>query len=162
RQLNPTVTPGLEAIVSKCLEPDPARRYQSAADLRADLERHRTGQPLRHVRVPSVRERLTKWVRRHPRLTSNLTLMTAAGMLVGLCAAGLYARGVRLERYQAAEASRGVDDDLKVARYMLSARPADPQAVGTGVAYCEAALARYGLPGDEAWEHRPAFRALPA
>src|SRR5262249_40465173 len=63
RTLNPGVSPGLEAIVRKCLEPDPARRYQTAADLREDLERHRTGQPLRHVRVPSVRERLTKWAR---------------------------------------------------------------------------------------------------
>src|SRR5262249_49583638 len=49
RTINPSVTPGLEAIVRKCLEPDPERRYASATDLREDLELHRTHQPLRHV-----------------------------------------------------------------------------------------------------------------
>src|SRR5437763_10936801 len=47
----------------KCLHPDPARRYQAAADLRDDLDRHRTDQPLRHARVPSVRERDRKSTR---------------------------------------------------------------------------------------------------
>src|SRR5207302_538945 len=66
RPLNPAVSSGLEAIVRKCLEPDPARRYQSAGDLRDDLDRHRADLPLSHVRVPSVRERVRKWARRHP------------------------------------------------------------------------------------------------
>jgi hypothetical protein len=161
RALNPAVTPGLEAIVRKCLEFDPARRYQSAADLGDDLESHRAHQPLRHASVPSVRERLAKWARRHPRLTSNLTLATAALCVIGLLAGGLYARGVRLERHEAAAAARGAEDDLRVARYMLNSRTADARALGVGVSHCEAALARYGLPADEQWERRPAFRALP-
>src|SRR5207248_7344363 len=66
RPFNRAVSPGLEAIVRKCLDPDPARRYQAAADLRDDLDRHRTDQPLRHVRVPSIRERVRKWERRNP------------------------------------------------------------------------------------------------
>jgi serine/threonine protein kinase len=86
RALNRSVTPGLEAIVRKCLEPDPARRYQSAGDLREDLDRHRGDQPLLHVRVPSVRERAGKWARRHPRLTSNLSIALAALLVIGLCA----------------------------------------------------------------------------
>src|SRR5688500_7736505 len=36
-------SPELERIVSKCLETDPALRYQRAADLRTDLERLRPG-----------------------------------------------------------------------------------------------------------------------
>ena len=161
RTLNPAVTPGLEAIVRKCLEPDPARRYQSATDLRDDLERHRADQPLCHARVPSIRERIAKWARRHPRLTSNLSLATAALVVIGLLAAGLHARGVRLERYEATAAARGLDDDFGVARYKLNARTADPQALGIGVGHCEVALARYGLPADTEWDRRPAFRALP-
>ena len=38
-QLNPSVLPAMEAIISKLLEKDPELRYQSAADLRADLKR---------------------------------------------------------------------------------------------------------------------------
>ena len=38
RSLNPEVPEGLELIIAKLLEKDPANRYQSAADLRSDLE----------------------------------------------------------------------------------------------------------------------------
>lgn len=37
RQVNPRVPPRLETIIGKALEKDPARRYQSAAELRHDL-----------------------------------------------------------------------------------------------------------------------------
>ncbi len=161
RPHNRSVTPGLEAIIRKCLEPDSARRYQSATELREDLECHRTDQPLRHVRVPSLRERLNKWDHRHPRLTSNLTLITATLILLGLCVVGLSARGLRIQRYEAFAAARGLDDDLNTVRYRLSARPSDPQAVGVSIDRCEAALARYGLPADAAWDQHPTFQALP-
>jgi len=36
--LNPQVPEGLESIIAKLLEKDPANRYQNAADLRSDLE----------------------------------------------------------------------------------------------------------------------------
>ena len=170
RTINPTVTPGLEAIVRKCLEPDPARRYQSAADLREDLERHRTHQPLAHVRVPSFRERLVKWGRRNPRLTSNLT-RAAAVLIIGLCVGGLFARNARIERLEAAEAARidrdeavtasqTLDSDLRAVRYRLSARPSDPQEVTVSIAKCEAVLARYGLLDDASWDKRATFQAL--
>lgn len=171
RPLNPAVSPGLEAIVRKCLDPDPARRYQSAGDLRDDLDRHRTDQPLRHAGVPSVRERVRKWSRRHPRLTSNLTLgLVATGLLVG-SAGGLLVRqrrieaakadtAARLERSEARSAARKLDDDLAAAHYLLGARPPEPDTLDAGAALCRAALDRYGLPAD-GWESRPEFRALP-
>jgi len=40
-QLEPGVPAGLEAIIGRCLEKNPDLRYQSAADLRADLKRQR-------------------------------------------------------------------------------------------------------------------------
>src|SRR5205823_4570612 len=70
RQLNPEVTPAVESIVRKCLESDVAKRYQSAADLRDDIARHRANLPLRYASEPSLYERAGKWVRRHPRLVS--------------------------------------------------------------------------------------------
>ncbi len=38
RSLNPQISEDLELIITKLLEKDPANRYQSAADLRSDLE----------------------------------------------------------------------------------------------------------------------------
>ena len=41
---NPDVPPRLDAVVMKCMAKNPANRYQSAAELTADLERVRQGQ----------------------------------------------------------------------------------------------------------------------
>ncbi|MBN9517152.1 protein kinase [bacterium] len=160
RSYNPAVTPGLEAVVRKCLDPDPARRYQSAADLAVDLDRHRTGQALRHVRVPSVRERLRKWATRHPRLTSNAALLVLAAVVAAGGGAALYTRGERIARL-AATAAHDLDRDLGDARYLLTARAAEPGAVADGVLRCETGLAAYGLPGATDWDARSGFRALP-
>jgi eukaryotic-like serine/threonine-protein kinase len=42
RQLNRTIPPGIESVIRRCLERDRDRRYQSARDLRADLDRLKT------------------------------------------------------------------------------------------------------------------------
>jgi serine/threonine protein kinase/tetratricopeptide (TPR) repeat protein len=171
RPHNPAVSPGLEAIIRKCLEPDPAKRYQSAADLRGDLERHRSNRPLQHVRVPSIRERLNKLAWRHPRLSSNVSLALVGLAVIGLLATGLVAREARIDRYQheaaarvlddrARDAARGLEGDLKSAQYLLNVRADDPEQIAAGIAHCTTALARFGLPDDEGWDQRPAFQVL--
>jgi serine/threonine protein kinase len=45
RRLNATVPATLEAIVLKCLQKEPTRRYKTAADLSLDLQRFRDGKP---------------------------------------------------------------------------------------------------------------------
>lgn len=74
RPLNPALTPAIEAITLRCLAADPAQRYQTAAELHEDLERHSKHLPLRHTREPSLRERANKWTRRHSRLTSVIAV----------------------------------------------------------------------------------------
>ncbi len=44
RAVNRTVPPVLDAIVSKCLEKDPAKRYPTAAAVADDLDRYRRGE----------------------------------------------------------------------------------------------------------------------
>jgi eukaryotic-like serine/threonine-protein kinase len=43
-ELNPQISPALDAIVLKALSKNPANRYQSSAEMRADLVRVRSGQ----------------------------------------------------------------------------------------------------------------------
>jgi eukaryotic-like serine/threonine-protein kinase len=43
--LNPDVPPTLDAVVLKCMAKNPANRYETAEELRADLERARRGLP---------------------------------------------------------------------------------------------------------------------
>ena len=46
RSIDPTIDRDLEAICLRCLEKDPARRYETAAELAADLERFLRGEAL--------------------------------------------------------------------------------------------------------------------
>jgi eukaryotic-like serine/threonine-protein kinase len=57
--LNRQISAGLENIVLKALDKEPNRRYQTARDLRADLERLSVGVPLEVARLP--RPLLLRW-----------------------------------------------------------------------------------------------------
>jgi len=85
RCLNPAVSPALEAIVNRCLQFDPDKRYPSARELQEDLECQRRHKPLRHTPEPFGTERLGKWLRRHPRLlTGSLVALAALLILAAL------------------------------------------------------------------------------
>jgi eukaryotic-like serine/threonine-protein kinase len=120
RMHNPEVSPAVEAIIHKCLEPAVDNRYRSAADLRDDIARHRANLPLRHVPEPSLRERARKWLRRHPRLVSPsaLTAYVAAILLTTSAVAlqmSLKSRAERQHRDQLA-AFRDYEEGQKAKR----------------------------------------------
>ena len=72
RRWNRAVSPAIESIVRHCLAFDPTGRYQSADELREDLQRQLEHRPLRFAPEPCLRERARKWVRRHPRLAARI------------------------------------------------------------------------------------------
>jgi serine/threonine protein kinase/Tfp pilus assembly protein PilF len=158
---NPAVSPAVAAIVRRCLEPDPDRRYQEMAHLAEDLRRHLANLPLRHTREPSLVERLRKWWRRHPRaapwtvagLTAVLLLVVATGGVL------LYQR---LAGLQAAESFRQFDTDMKIAQFHLLTNAAGNPvgAAQQGDACANRALARYGVLEDAAWQERAAVQRL--
>ncbi|WP_169974726.1 protein kinase domain-containing protein [Tautonia rosea] len=59
-----SVSPALEAVIRRSLEPDPNRRYQSAAELAADLQAIANDGPLRHASEP-IPSRSLRWLRRN-------------------------------------------------------------------------------------------------
>jgi WD40 repeat protein len=65
RARNPRVDRDLETICLKCLEKEPARRYDSAESLANDLRHWLEGEPIdaRRTRLP---EKVLKWARRKP------------------------------------------------------------------------------------------------
>jgi len=70
--LQPGIPRDLETICHKCLEKDPARRYQSALALSDDLNNFIRGNPITARPVGRI-ERVTKWCRRHPSIAGLIT-----------------------------------------------------------------------------------------
>ncbi|MCA9262750.1 MAG: serine/threonine protein kinase [Planctomycetales bacterium] len=82
----------LEAICLKCLEKDPARRYESAGLLRDDLARFLRGETVTAT-SPSRVERLWRQCRRHPLAAALIAVILAlavAGPLVAINQTRLY------------------------------------------------------------------------
>ncbi|HSW46079.1 MAG TPA: serine/threonine-protein kinase [Phycisphaerae bacterium] len=84
RDLISKTGPELTAVIAKCLAPNPEDRYESVAELRADLVALQTGRPvspLAHRRG----YRLRKFVRRNPfgvGLAAAVCVLALAGVLV--------------------------------------------------------------------------------
>jgi WD40 repeat protein len=84
RRRNPRVHPDLEAVCLRCLEKDPAKRYDSALELAEDLERWLAGDAV-SVRRQTTAERARRWARRNPLAA---TLLAAVGVLMAVVTAG--------------------------------------------------------------------------
>src|SRR5262249_52743262 len=135
--LNPAVSPAVDAIALKLLDPVPALRYARADDLREDLLRQLAHRPLAFAADTSVRERLRKWRRRNPRLATGLAVAALAWVFLVLPAgvavtharesqrqaqeenARLAARDREARRVEAAAGFRTATDELRNAAALL-------------------------------------------
>lgn len=99
RRLNKDASPATEAIIQKCLAPNPVNRYQTAEQLQEDLSRQSKKLPLKHRSEPSLRERLQKWTHRHPRMSATLSVGSVLLLLLSVGGA-LFER----KRFQTAQA----------------------------------------------------------
>lgn len=80
-RIDPRLLGDLEIMLSKALEKDPARRYQSASDFAADITRFRHHQPIA-ARPATMSYQMAKFVRRN-----RVLVGAASGALVVLIAA---------------------------------------------------------------------------
>ena len=88
--LNSEIRGDLATIVLKAMEKDSGRRYRTAADLAADIERFRQGRPV-EARPPSWAYRATKFVGRHKVSSALVALLV---LLVGSLAVVDYGSGL--------------------------------------------------------------------
>jgi WD40 repeat protein/serine/threonine protein kinase/tetratricopeptide (TPR) repeat protein len=123
RKHHPGIDADLEAIVQKCLEKDPARRYDSAAELAGDLDRWLRGEPVR-AQPPTLGYMLGKYVRRH-----RLPIAAAAALTLAIMT-GLIALGTGAALFQIAAAR----DQAEIARGKTEQALAEAKAARTGEA----------------------------
>ncbi|HUQ80950.1 MAG TPA: serine/threonine-protein kinase [Gemmatimonadaceae bacterium] len=94
----------LDVIIAKALHKDPARRYSSAASLREDLRRFRTGRPVL-ARPDSAAYRLRKFVRRN-----RVGVIAAGAALTLLVGAAARERTLRERAEAEARKARAVQE----------------------------------------------------
>ena len=115
RAIDPSIPVDLETIVMKCLEKEPARRYDSARALAEDLKAWADGEPI-HARRSSIGYRLLKAARKHTALVSTALVVLIAGVAGGAYA--LHARRAAEEQARLAHAfGQEVERNDAVARY---------------------------------------------
>jgi serine/threonine protein kinase/tetratricopeptide (TPR) repeat protein len=167
RVKNPFVRPSLEAVVNKLLAPKREDRYQSANDLEEDLHRYLARLPLKHAPNPSVRERVTNWAARHPKLVSSGTV---GGVLAAVVLASVGGGLALREHTRSLEARVALDDhtrELAGVQTLLDDRGLGRTQLDHALGRCELSLARYGLKPDAdtppaEWQKHPLVRYLPA
>jgi serine/threonine-protein kinase len=148
----PSLHADLEAIAFKCLEKDPALRYQNGAEVAADLKRFLDGRAI-VARPLTWRERAWRWARRN-RVVAGALGVSAGALAVAVVAGALVLRerALAIERAErvevllvgAASGALGAQPgDFEDALYEL-VRNADAQTPALLVARLDAVSVRLG------------------
>lgn len=162
RRINPAVSPGLAAIVARCLAGDVAERYPTGRELHEDLQRHLAHRPLRFAADRSWRERLEKWSRRHSQLASLTSVATISALVIGTLIVALWTRSSLLAASRARDSLRMLDDQLNTARTMLNSPLVDEGELTSAVQSTADALQLAGVMQREDWAERGDNRYLSA
>jgi len=112
-RLNPRIPRDLDAIVLKCLEKDPGRRYGTARELAGDLERWERGDPVM-AQPPTLRYFLGKYMRRN-RLR---IAVSAVALLAAIGATAFEFHRINRDRSEAVKARQ----EAELAREQAQAR----------------------------------------
>ncbi len=161
REMNPQVPWSLDAILRKCLQANPAHRYARAGELAEDLRLLLDDLPLRHVREPSLRERATKWARRHPRACSSTSIGVLSIALLLMLGGFLWFVSDHLEASSARLHREDFARTFNRCQLLLNTTSGPAEHLGYGIHEADRALASYGVGIAEGWLQRPDIRRLP-
>lgn len=177
RGVVPDVTADLESVVRTCTAADPARRYQSAADVSEDLRRVLAFERLRVAPEPGGWSAVVKWRKRNPKLGGQLLVIGGVLAGLGLCGGAAVAwKGIaqaeaehqqraaamtrEQERIDAVERLLALQSEVRAARYHLSGRVNELRTAPADLTRVRQALEGYGLPDDADWRTRPPVATL--
>jgi len=104
RNVNVNADADLEAVALKCLEKDPARRYETAGAFADDLSAWLRGEPVTARRAGWTR-RARKWVRRNPAVAA-LTAIIVLVLIVGSTLSAILAVRAEKRAKEAAQSER--------------------------------------------------------
>jgi WD40 repeat protein/predicted Ser/Thr protein kinase len=110
--VSPELRGDVQTIVAKALAKDPARRYQSAAELAADLRRFLSGEPIVARRLGRT-ERLVLWVRRRPTQAAACGLAVLLLVVSAGCGTAFWFWREAETARQGAETARREADDAR-------------------------------------------------
>jgi serine/threonine protein kinase len=117
----------LEAIVSKCLQKNPARRYGTADELAEDLRRFQANEPITARPVGQL-ERASKWARRRPALAGLLAVSVVAVLALGGFAAYFIPTLAEQNRRLAGEVARAEEAEQAAGQRATEANAARVEA----------------------------------
>lgn len=123
----------LAAIITKAMALDPSRRYQSAAEVREDIQRYLGGLATTAYRE-SVLERLVRQVRRHrgPVIAASIAATLLIGAWIGYAVWQRHEIAERVEELRTWSATADAHGDLEAAqdhlRLLLELAPEDREA----------------------------------
>ncbi|HZW09824.1 MAG TPA: protein kinase [Phycisphaerales bacterium] len=95
--IDPSLAGDISTIVGKALQKEPDRRYQSAADLAADIRRHLAHEPIA-ARPPTTFYQLQKFARRNKALVGGVAMAFVTLVVAVVVVASLAVREAQLRR----------------------------------------------------------------
>ncbi len=142
RECRPDVSRSIDAVITRCLQPNPAFRYRTARELADDLHCELENLPLRHAPNPSWQELFFKWRHRNPRRLSltSLAVVTFASIVISVF--GFVLLMNRLDRLQAETQWEQIRELLPEIRSMLSAPDAGRDELALGLQKAESMMSR--------------------
>ena len=145
RSISPTVPADLDAVIRKCLDPDPERRHARAGDLAEDLRRFLDDQPLKYTSEPSLQGRLAKWARRNPRATGASTVgLVGMAVVLSLCVVA-WSVTHHMTHISARLKLNGFETRFAECQFLLNTVGGPAESLGRGITLADDALAEAGV-----------------
>lgn len=152
RAINPDVSPGFDAIIRKCLQPNPIQRYPTARELHDDLQREFEHRSLRHAAEPWW-NRVAKAIRRHRSQWSVTRVgLFSLGLLLVVGSIGAVGWG-RARQLEAREKFHAFREEVN--KILVDRRRASSDLIVSTL------QARYGAADRADWHELPDVARLP-